>query len=241
MAMGSAGLVFHVLGPLTAFRDATRLDPGPARQRAVLALLLISANEVVSVDRIVDQLWSDPPPAAVSTLHTYISHLRRILEPARASRAAPTVLVSEAPGYRLRVDRDALDAFVFDDRLTVARGAAERQEWEAALESVDAALGLWSGVPLADFEHEDFTQSWRARLEERKAAAEELRIDALVHVGRNLDAVADLEELVTRWPLRERFRTQQVLALASANRQADALRAYDRARSYLLDELGIDP
>jgi DNA-binding SARP family transcriptional activator len=241
MATGAAGLQFHVLRPLTVFRGDERLDLGPSRQRAVLALLLISPNEVVSVDRLVDQLWTDPPPAALGTLHTYISHLRRSLEPARPTRAAPTVLVSEPPGYRLNVERHALDALVFDDRFTASRTAAERGEWAAALDMIDAALACWSGVPLADFEHDDFTQSWRARLEERRAAAEETRIDALVQVGRNLDAVADLEALVTKWPLRERFRSQQVLALARAGRQADALRAYDRARTQLLDELGIDP
>jgi DNA-binding SARP family transcriptional activator len=234
-------LSFSVLGPLSVAIGTDRVELGPARQRAVLAVLLMSPNAVVSVDRLIDQLWSDPPPSAMGTLQAYVSNLRRALEPDRPQRTAPTVLVTEAPGYRLVIDRATLDSYCFEDHLTVARDLADNQQWARALAEVEDAIGCWSGAALADFEHEDFTQSWRARLDELRAAAEELRVDLLIRLGREPEAVANLEELVALWPLRERLRTQQVIALARTGRQADALRAYDRARTQLVEELGIDP
>jgi DNA-binding SARP family transcriptional activator len=234
-------LTFNVLGPLTVAIGSDRVDLGPARQRAVLAALLMTPNVVVSVDRLIDQVWPDPPPSAMGTLQAYVSNLRRALEPDRAQRAAASVLVTEAPGYRLVVDRSGLDSSRFEDHLAAARDLAGQQQWEAALADADRALGCWAGPALADFEHDDFTQTWRARLDELRAAAEELRVELLIRLGREPEAVAHLEELVALWPLRERFRTQQVVALARAGRQADALRAYDRARTQLVEELGIDP
>jgi DNA-binding SARP family transcriptional activator len=228
-----------VLGPVVAWRDGRRLELGPYRQRAVLAVLATHANAVVSLDRLVDQAWGGAPPtSAVGTLQAYVSNLRRALEPGRTARAA-SILMTEAPGYALRVESSQLDALRFEELLAAARSLGCHPE--EALASLDEALGLWRGPPLAEFEHEDFASAWRVRLGELRADAVEMRVALLLELGRVGDAVVELTGAVMEWPLRERFRAQQVLALARLGRQAEALRAYEAARRFLAEELGLSP
>ncbi len=185
-----------------------------------------------------DQLWAgQPPPSAAGTVHAYLSNLRRVLEPGRPARAA-TVLVSEPAGYRLRVDAAHYDVLRFEQVLAAARREANPED---TLALYDQALGLWYGPALADFEYEDFTVAWRARLDEHRARAVEARLELLLAVGHAADAAVDVADAVATWPVREHLRALQVTALARAGREPEALRAYEGARRYLADELGLSP
>jgi predicted ATPase/DNA-binding SARP family transcriptional activator len=227
-----------LLGPLIVRRDHARVELGPYRQRAVLAVLAVHAGSVVSVDRLVDLVWSDEPPAtAQATLQAYVSNLRRVLEPGVSARAS-SVLITEGRGYVLRLDACAVDAVQFEQLFTAARSGDDPDD---ALSLVEQALRLWRGPPLLDFEHENFTVAWRARLDDLRADAVEQRVDLLLRLGRASDAVVELTGAVAEWPLRERLRAQQVTALGRLERQADALRAYEAARRYLAEELGLSP
>jgi DNA-binding SARP family transcriptional activator len=221
---------FRILGPLEV-RDGDRIVPlGGARQRAVLALLLTRANEVVSRDWLIDELWGErPPESAVNVLQTYVSHLRKALSADR--------LVTRTPGYLIRVERDELDLFRFEDLATEADGA----EPAVAAKKLRAALELWRGTALADFAYDPFAQATITRLEELRITALERRIEADLALGRHGELVGELESLTGEHPLRERFRRQLMLALYRSGRQAEALATYQDARRVLVDQLGIDP
>jgi YVTN family beta-propeller protein len=240
---GAAGFAeFSILGPLEASRSERVLPLGGPRQRAVLALLLLEANRVVSMDRLADDVWDgDPPEGWASTLQTYVFHLRRALEPDRARGGAGEVLVTSGRGYLLRVDRDQLDAARFQDGFTAGRAALEAGRAAEAAEVLREALELWRGQVLADLADYAFTRPEAARLEELRLAALEARIDADLALGRHDALTAELEQLVAEHPLRERLHGQLMLALYRCGRQADALAAYGRVRGLLADELGIDP
>jgi YVTN family beta-propeller protein len=240
---GAAGFAeFSILGPLEASRSGRVLALGGPRQRAVLALLLVEANRVVSMDRLADDVWDgNPPEGWASTLQTYVFHLRRALEPDRAPGAAADVLVTMGRGYRLRVDRDHLDAARFQDGFTAGRAALEAGRAAEAAQVLREALGLWRGPALADLADYTFTRPEAARLEELRLAALEARIDADLALGRHDALTAELEQLTGEHPLRERLHGQLMLALYRCGRQADALAAYGRVRGLLAAELGIDP
>ena len=231
-------LSFRILGPLEVLRDGRPLPLGAARQRALLACLLLPPNEVVSSDRLIDDLWGDdPPPTAEHMLHVYVSRLRKALE----DEGGGKVLVTRSPGYVLELgSSDEVDAAVFE---SLVRRGRERVPGspEDALSLLERALGLWRGAALADFAFDAFAQPSAARLEELRAVAEEERIEALLALGRHEETIPELEMLVARYPLRERLRGQQMLALYRSGRQADALAAYQAARHALADELGVDP
>jgi YVTN family beta-propeller protein len=212
---------FRILGPLEVVDEGRSLRLGSGRQLALVAVLLLHANEAVSVDRLVDELWGDsPPPTAAKIVRNYVSLLRREL----GDR-----LVTQPPGYLLRVEDGELDSVELEQ--AVGSGDAERTR---------GALLLWRGPPLAQFEYEPFAQSEIARLEELRLAAIERRVDEDLALGRHADVLPELESLVQRHPLRERLRAQLMLALYRSGRQADALEAY-RAGRRALDELGIEP
>jgi DNA-binding SARP family transcriptional activator/CBS domain-containing protein len=238
-----AGLQFSMLGPLEVVDDNGRaLDLGTPRQRAVLAILVLHANHVVSLDRLIDELWGDTPPsAATSTLQAYVSNLRRVLEPDRPPRAPATVLVSNPPGYLLRCEPADIDAVRFGELTTEGRAALAAGDARSARATFEAALALWRGPVLADFAYESFTVAETARLDELRASTQEDYVDALLACGDDGVAIAELERLVADEPLRERRRAQQMLALYRSGRQADALRAYEQVRRDLTDGLGIDP
>jgi DNA-binding SARP family transcriptional activator len=226
---------FRILGPLEVYEPGRAVPLGGAKQRALLAVLLLNANHVVSVDRLIDELWGEQPPAtAAHTIQVYVSQLRKLL-------AADDVLVTRSPGYMLRVEPDQLDLHRFEARLEEGRAALGQGEAEAAAGLLREALALWRGDALADFSFEPFAQAAISRLEELRLAAVEDRIDADLALGRHADVVGELATLIRAHPLRERPRAQSMLALYRAGRQAEALQAYQEARRVLVDELGIEP
>jgi len=233
---------FGILGPLEVWRAGRVVPLGGPRQRAVLALLLLEANRVVSLDRLAEDLWAGHPPHGwVTTVQIYISHLRQALEPGRARGAAGEVLVTRNRGYVLRVDGGRLDAARFQDGFTAGRAALEAGRYEQAAGTLRTALGLWRAEVLADLADYAFTRPEAARLEELRLAATEARVDADLALGRHHALTAELEQLAAGHPLREGLHGQLILALYRCGRQADALAAYQRVRDLLAGELGIDP
>jgi YVTN family beta-propeller protein len=215
-------LRFRLLGPLEADRDGVPLDLGARKQRAVLALLLLEANRVVSTERLIDELWGDDPPeTARSALQVYVAGLRKALGEGGAS------LRTSAPGYVLDVPAGSTDLDEF------ARLRADSRPHEA--------LALWRGPALADLDGEPSVAAAAGRLEEERLAVLEERIDADLALGRHGELVPELEALAAEHPYRERFRAQLMLALYRSGRQADALAAYRAARETLVEGLGIEP
>ncbi|WP_232234426.1 BTAD domain-containing putative transcriptional regulator [Actinoplanes sp. N902-109] len=219
---------FHVLGPVGATRAGVPVALGGARQRAVLARLLVARGRVVPVDMLVDDLWETPPAGAVAAIRTFVRDLRRALEPARAPRQPAALLVTTPPGYVLRAAD--VDAWQFED--LVARGT---------LPALDAALALWEGPPYAEFTTAAWARAAIDQLTELRALATERRAAALLESGRPAVAVLALREHVADRPLREDAWHLLVTALYRAGRQGEALAALRQARAVLADELGIAP
>ncbi len=229
---------FRILGPLEVYDGERRLALGGSRQRALLALLLLHAGEVVSSDRLVDELWRGHGLSEGSkALQVAVSRLRRTLRDGGADGSLST----RPPGYELRVEHGQLDLQRFEDALRDGRTALAAGDPATASEKLRSALTLWRGPPLADLAYEQFCQTEIARLEELRRGAVEDRITADLELGRHADLVAELPDLIARWPLRERPRAQLMLALYRSGRQAEALEAYQEARRALTEELGIHP
>ncbi len=233
---------FCVLGPFEVLLNGQPLDLGPRKQRAVLAALTIEANRVVSLDRLIDELWGEEPPAqAIGTLQAYVSNLRRVLEPGRTPRDPPKVLVTQNPGYVLRVPQGSLDSAQFEAAAAEGRRLLAESSPAAARGRLDEALHLWRGSALADFAFESFAQAEAARLDELRLVAQEDRFQADLDLGAHDAVVPHLEAAVAAHPLRERLIGMLMVALYRAGRQAGALAAYQTARNRLVEELGIDP
>ncbi|MEV0236306.1 BTAD domain-containing putative transcriptional regulator [Nonomuraea sp. NPDC050786] len=232
---------FGVLGPVRAELAGRAVGLGGLRQRAVLAVLLIARGRTVSAERITSQVWEDSPPSSPTTLHAYISQLRRALEPERPPGAPARLLVREGMGYALRTDPSAVDAERFADLAVAGRRALDGGRPGPAVELLTEALELWRGPAYADFGGAGFAFTEAARLEDLRAAAYEDRLAATVDLGRHAAAVGELEALVAEQPLRERGWELLVLALHRSGRQADAIAALRTVRRRLADELGIDP
>lgn len=225
---------FRVLGPLEVLDGDCVLPVRGGRRRALLALLLMHANEVVPVDRLIDELWGErAPPTAVKIVQVYVSDLRKAL--------GGSVLVTRAPGYVLRAEAEQVDARRFERLLGQARSLLARGAAEDASQTLRAALALWRGPALVDFSFESFAQPEIARLEDLRLAALEERIEADLQLGRQTDLVPELETLAVRFPLRERLRAQLMLALYRSGRQGEALHVYQDTRRTLVEELGIEP
>ena len=221
---------FRLLGPLEVAEHDRLLALGGVKQRSVLAILLLHANEVVSADRLIDELWGQTPPAtAGKSVQVYVSRLRKELGEGR--------LATRAPGYILRVDPSELDLARFQQLV----GEARRADATSAARKLRQALALWRGAALADLAYEPFVQAEIARLEELRWAAQEQRIDADLADGRHEELIGELEALIAEHPLRERLRGQLMLALYRSGRQAEALDAYRAARRELSEELGLEP
>jgi YVTN family beta-propeller protein len=232
---------FRILGPLAVCDEGRELSLGGARQRALLAILILHANEVVSTDRLIDALWEDRPPAtAGKVVQVYVSQLRKALRAGR-SDARDGLLRTQAPGYVLRIQRGELDADRFEQLVDEGRQALVDGAPELATEKLLQGLGLWRGPALADFTFDAFAQSEIARLEEARLTAVEERIEADLARGRHAELVGEIESLVAHHPLRERLRGQLMRALYGSGRQAEALAAYADARRVLVDELGLEP
>jgi YVTN family beta-propeller protein len=230
-------MYYRVLGPLEIEDDGELLPLGGAKQRALLAVLLLHANEVVSRDVLIENLWGDrDSPGSVHSLDVQVSRLRKVLR-AGDDRA----LTTRPTGYQLSVGEDALDLFRFERLVERGRLALRSGDPKEAAETLREALVLWRGRAFEDVAYESFAQVEIEQLEERRLAALEERIEADLALGRATELVAELEALVGKHPLRERFRSQLMLALYRSGRQAEALNAYQDVRSELIKELGIEP
>ena len=232
---------FRILGPLEVSHEGRELPLAGSKQRAVLAILLLHANEVVSSDRLIDELWGEqPPPSAAKSLQVHVSRLRQALD--RAGEASPgSVIVTHGRGYLIQLGPDELDKARFESLLDEGTKALADDSPERAAELLREGLALWRGPPLADFAYEPFAQAEIARLEELRLSAVEQRIEADLALGHHAQVIGELESLVGRHPFRERLRAQLMLALYRSGRQAEALDAYQDARRALVDELGIEP
>ena len=234
---------FRILGPFEVIDpDGCRVDLGAPRQRAVLAVLLVLLNQVVSIDRLIDELWGETPPgAATASLQAYVSNLRRVLEPGRMPRTPAKIVVTEAPGYALRVAPDQVDAYRFERLAAEAHRALQSGDASGALRTLDAALTLWRGPAYAEFTYQPFATHEISRLHELRAAAEEDRVESRLLIGDGPGALAALGPLIASSPLRERLRALKMRVLYRSGRQAEALRTYDEARRLLAEELGLEP
>jgi DNA-binding SARP family transcriptional activator len=219
---------FRILGPVEVVSEGQQVSLAGQRQRALLAYLLVHANEAVPAERLLDELWMEQPRGGVAALHSQISRLRKLL----GDR-----IVSSGSGYAIRIEPDELDLERFRSLLAEAGTTADPAERSTALRSAE---GLWRGVPLDGVEA-PFAAAEAAALEELRLAALEDRFEADLELGRNGELISELSALVQHHPLRERLRAQLILALYRSGRQADALAAYRETRCILNDELGLEP
>src|SRR2546425_2767649 len=220
---------FRILGPLQVLDEGRELPLGGAKQRALLALLLLDPNRVVSRARLIDELWhADPPETARTALQVYISQLRKAL--------GWDLILTQPPGYLIRVSDGELDLHRFEWLVATARA----EEPAEAARLLREGLALWRGTPLAEL-GDSFARAERARLEEQRLAALEQRIEAELALGRQAELVPELEGLVHEQPLRERLRGQLMLALYRCGRQADALEVYRSGRRVLGEGVRVQP
>jgi DNA-binding SARP family transcriptional activator len=230
---------FLILGPLEVRSNGHSLPLGGPKQRAVLALLLLGANRVVSREHLIAELWPDAPGRdSEHALRLQVSRLRKALS---AAGDGEDRVVTRAPGYSLRVEPGELDLERYERLVAAGRAALEARNAESAVARLREAESLWRGRPLGDLEFEPFARLDVERLEERRLAALEERIEAELAAGCHRELVPELEALIAEHPLRERLRAQLMRALYASSRQAEALAVYTDTRRLLVDELGIEP
>ncbi len=228
---------FRLLGPLEVVEQGQVVPLARTKERAVLALLLLRPNELVSCDRLVDELWGESaPPTARHTLEAYISRLRVTLRDGGSE-----LIESRAGGYVIRVGPEQLDAVRFQLLLEEGQRALEHGEAGDAEEKLVEALALWRGDVLSDLAFERLPAAEVARLEELRLVAIESHVEAALALGRDGVLVAELRALVSRYPLRERLRAQLMLALYLRGRQAEAVEVYLEGKELLAEHLGLDP
>ncbi|MFF7300552.1 AAA family ATPase [Streptomyces sp. NPDC008265] len=233
-------ITMKVLGPFRVEFDGRPVDTRGRLARMVLAQLLLARGAVVPTERIIERLWpTHVPPSAHASLHAYIARLRRTLEPQRAPRTPARLLVSAPYGYALNLDREAVDAWVFDDRVAAASRAGLPARDTA--DALAAALAAWGGQPYAEFADEPWTVAERTRLEEIRRTARERLSAARLACGQPAQALAEAAALTCEQPLHEEGWRLLALALWARDRQGDALAALRQARRALDEELGIEP
>ncbi len=232
---------FRILGPLQVLDEGRSLALAGTKPRALLALLLLHANETLTTDRLIDELWGERAPAgAAKTLQMHISRLRKALAGSDGSgRASP--IVTRERGYELALDPEQLDSHRFERLLARGRAELAGDRADSAVRAFEEALALWRGDPLADLAYEPFALPEIARLDDLRSATLEQLIEAKLALGGHAEVVEQLEVLIGEHPYRERLRAQLMLALYRCDRQADALQAYQDARTTLVEELGIEP
>jgi DNA-binding SARP family transcriptional activator len=238
----AALMKYRILGPLEVRSGRRVVEVGPPKQRAVLVMLLLHADRIVPVDRLMEQLWGDRPPAqAISSVRAYVANLRRVLEPARVARSRPEVLVTRAPGYLLSTAADELDARTFEE--LAARGHRMLYQGQPAAASgiLLQAQELWSGPPLPEFATASFAHANVARWVELHRNVREDQLRADLALGGHAVVVSQLESMVAEDPLRESLWAMLMTAQYRCGRQADALHSFERARRALAEELGVDP
>jgi DNA-binding SARP family transcriptional activator len=225
---------FRILGPLEVLREGRPVHIGGAKERALLACLLLHAPEPVSVDRLIDELWDDSPPAtARKSVQVRVAGLRRAVR--------GDVLLTRGDAYLVRLEPGQLDLHRFEQLLSDGSDALAAGDPSAAVARLHEALALWRGPALADFAYDSFAQPAIARLEELRVHALELHIEARLDLGLHAQVIAELEDLVVAHPFRERLCRQLMLALYRDGRQAEALDLYRRTREEFVAELGIEP
>jgi DNA-binding SARP family transcriptional activator len=230
---------FRILGPLRAVVDGTEVPIATRRQRALLVLLLMDVGRVVPAERLIDQLWDGtPPPQAAVTLRSYVSNVRQALG---GPAGVGGVLVTRGAGYALDVPAEAVDARRMSSGAQQGRDHLRHGRAQDALLALEAAVREWDGDPLADVAQHTAAQSTIAQLTETYLGTMESRFQALLAVGRHLDALPELDRFAADHPLREEPRALLMLALYRAGRAPEALEVHRRFRSLLDDELGIDP
>ena len=234
----ATSLDFRILGPLEIRAGPNRLTYAGEKRGALLALLLLNANRVVSTDQMIDDLWGEEPPASgPKAVQVRVSQLRK----AFANAGIGELIVTRPPGYVIELAPDELDLHRFERLVSESDHALAAGDPARAADLLREAIGLWRGSPLAEFASAPFARAASARLEELRLAAIERRIEADLALGRHADLVGELESLISEHPFRERLRAQLMLALYGSGRQADALEAYRAARRELQDLLGLDP
>jgi DNA-binding SARP family transcriptional activator/ABC-type transport system substrate-binding protein/streptogramin lyase len=228
---------FRLLGPLEVCRDGEQLALGGPKQRAVLAILLLHANEIVPRGRLLTDVWGERTPGSEHSLDVHLSRLRKTL----ASAGDGSVLIRRGGGYLLRAEAGSLDLVRFEQYIDAGERALAAGNPAEAARLLSKGLALWRGEPLAEIADEPFARAETSRMRERRLAALQARIDADLALGREATVVGELESLVDANPFRERFRAQLMLALYRAGRQGEALAVYAKTRALLIDELGIEP
>jgi DNA-binding SARP family transcriptional activator len=232
---------YAVLGQVRAWRGDDELDLGWPKQRAVLAVLLLNANRLVTRNAVVDGVWGEQAPAsAVNLVHTYVRGLRQVLEPGRAPHAAGRLLTGAPSGYVLRLGAGQLDLVKFQASLDRARACRTAGDLAGAAVAYTAALGLWGGTPLAGIPG-PMAVTERTWLAELHLAAVEDRAEVMIELGGHSELAGELSALAAEYPLRERIRALLMTALYRCGRRAEALAVYRRTRRLLAEELGIDP
>jgi len=227
---------FGVLGPLAVEYDGRPVAMGSLKQRLVLAMLLMTANRVVSVDRLTDGLWGEEPPdGAMNTLQAHVSHLRRALA------VGDVAILTQPPGYLLRVEPEQVDLLRFEQLTQRANDLADRGQAREALADLTGALELWRGPALEDLGSSTFGDSARTFLEERRLGVLEDRLTLLGRLGRHQEQIESCEAVLAAHPLREAVWEKLIVALYRSGRQADALAKYRTCRELLQDELGVEP
>ncbi|HEU0248192.1 MAG TPA: BTAD domain-containing putative transcriptional regulator [Gaiellaceae bacterium] len=237
-AQSASELEVRILGPLEIRAGGRLLTYAGEKRGALLALLLLNVNRVVSIDQLIDELWGDEPPGSgAKAVQVRVSQLRKSF----AEAGIDELVVTRPPGYVIELESDQVDLGRFERLVAESDTAAATSDSARAAELLREALALWRGPPLAEFASVPFARAARARLEELRLGAVERRVEADLALGRHADLVGELETLVSQQPFRERLRAQLMLALYRSGRQADALESYRAARSVLMDELGLEP
>ncbi|HZN73223.1 MAG TPA: AfsR/SARP family transcriptional regulator [Micromonosporaceae bacterium] len=235
-------LHFQVLGPLEVLDGDRVCTPSPPKVSRVLALLLLRANQVVSMDSLIEELWGEEPPtSAIGTAQTYIYQLRKILDPRGEVSAASEWLVTKAPGYLMRVSPNQLDATTFEALSWQGRQMLERGQPEQAAQLLRRALDLWRGPSLANVRRGHLLEAHAVHLEEQRMRTLELRIQADAELGRHRELIGEMRSLVASHPLNEWFHGQLIVALSRSGRRGEALQAYQDLRRVLSSQLGLDP
>ncbi|GLZ36616.1 AfsR/SARP family transcriptional regulator [Actinokineospora sp. NBRC 105648] len=233
---------FNTLGPLEVLHNGQYINPTAPKACNTLALLLCRANEVVEIPALIDELWSDNPPrSAVTTTQTYIYQLRKMLGRALGDDADGPRLVTRAPGYRLRIDEDLIDARVFERRAREGKRLLAAGRAAEASRRLQEALDLWRGPALADVRTGRVLEAHVVRLEETQLGTLQLRVQADMQLGRFRELVPELRSLVAAHPLNEWLHAQLIKCLSHSGRRGEALQAYQALRVVLDEELGLAP
>lgn len=233
---------FKVLGPLRVMNGNHDCTPSPPKMRSVLALLVLNANRVVQMESLIDELWgNEPPRSAVTTVQTYIYHLRLFFTAEELDADGSVSIITRPPGYMLELAPGQVDAELFERPVKQGRQLLEKGQPMAAADLLADALAMWTGPALADVQCGDLLRAHAIHLEERRINAHELRIEAEIRLGRYRELVPELKSLVYAHPLNEWFHNQLIRVLGYSGRRSEALRAYQNLRDILREELGVDP